>query len=70
EPQDFSKLSIEEKREKARSLAQKGLEQIATKEYSNQYILNAKVIIEMGLGVYGRSKVGVKLKERMVASDH
>ncbi|MDR2142323.1 MAG: hypothetical protein LBR11_11155, partial [Deltaproteobacteria bacterium] len=68
EPQDFSKLSIEDKREKARSLAQKGLEQIAAKEYSNQYILDAKEIIEMGLGVYGRSKVGVQLKDRMVAT--
>ncbi|MDR2140470.1 MAG: PD-(D/E)XK nuclease domain-containing protein, partial [Deltaproteobacteria bacterium] len=69
EPQDFSKLSIEDKREKARSLAQKGLKQIATKEYSNQYILDAKEIIEMGLGVYGRSKVGVLMKDRKVARD-
>ncbi|MDR2140560.1 MAG: PD-(D/E)XK nuclease domain-containing protein, partial [Deltaproteobacteria bacterium] len=66
EPQDLSKLSIEEKRENARSLAQKGLEQIATKEYSSQYILEAKEIVEIGLGVFGRSKVGVTLKDRKV----
>ncbi|MDR2142022.1 MAG: PD-(D/E)XK nuclease domain-containing protein, partial [Deltaproteobacteria bacterium] len=70
EPKYSPELSIEKKREKALSLAQKGLEQIATKEYSKQYILEAKEIIEMGLGVYGRSKVGVKLKDRMVARDH
>ncbi|MDR2140495.1 MAG: hypothetical protein LBR11_01645, partial [Deltaproteobacteria bacterium] len=55
---------------KARSLAQKGLAQIASKEYSNQYILEAKEIIEIGIGVCGRSKVGVTLKDRMVARDH
>jgi hypothetical protein len=51
-------------------LAQKGLAQIASKEYSNQYILEAKEIIEIGIGVCGRSKVGVTLKDRMVARDH
>jgi hypothetical protein len=63
---DLSKSPIKatsSKHNKAMILAQKALDQIATKEYSKQYRLSAKETIEMGIGVYGRSTVGVKFVE-------
>ncbi|MDR2197850.1 MAG: AAA family ATPase [Deltaproteobacteria bacterium] len=63
EPKKHSTKTIDDKREKARSLATKALEQITKKEYSNHYALQAKNIIELGLGIFGRSKVGVLIRD-------
>jgi hypothetical protein len=67
EPLNSSNLTIEDKRGKSRSLAQKALEQITEKEYSNHYAMQAKKIIELGLGIFGRSKVGVIIRDGKTA---
>ncbi|MDR2198034.1 MAG: ATP-binding protein [Deltaproteobacteria bacterium] len=67
EPKKTSTMTTEDKREKARSLAKIALEQITKKEYSNHYALQAKKIVEIGLGIFGRSKVGVLLKDGKTA---
>jgi hypothetical protein len=63
-----SELSLTDKSEKARILAQKGLKQIEEKEYSKQYKLKAKKIIEIGLGVFGRSKVVALIRNAKTTS--
>jgi hypothetical protein len=63
EPLNSSNLTIEDKCGKARNLAQKALEQITEKEYSKQYFMEAKEVVELGLGVFGRSKVGVLMRD-------
>jgi hypothetical protein len=63
EPLNSSDLTIEDKRRKARSLAQKALEQIFEKERSKHYFMEEKEVVELGLGVFGRSKVGVLMRD-------
>ncbi|MDR2200020.1 MAG: ATP-binding protein [Deltaproteobacteria bacterium] len=67
EPEKSSTMTIEDKREKAHSLAKMALEQITKKECSNHYALQAKKIIELGLGIFGRSKVRVLMRVRKYA---
>jgi hypothetical protein len=69
EPKKSSTMTIEDKRKKSRSLAKKALEQITRKEYSNHYALQAKKIIELGLGIFGRSKVGVLIRNGKPPTD-
>jgi hypothetical protein len=63
EPINSSNLTIEDKCEKARSLAQKAMEQISEKEYSKHYFMEAKEVVELGLGIFGRSKVVVLIRD-------
>ncbi|MDR2198012.1 MAG: ATP-binding protein [Deltaproteobacteria bacterium] len=68
EPDESSTMTIEDKRGKARVLAKKAIEQITQKERSNHYASQAKKIVEVGLGIFGRSKVGVILRDGATAS--